>query len=88
MYKYIAFGFLLPLTACDTNNSPTAENENIDTVVTETVLDDVDAIDGTISDAMLNVEELGNDAPAPDEDAENIDGETDKDPTTNETETE
>lgn len=44
------------LSACD--DTPNASDGGVDNAVTETVLDDVDQIEGTISDAMINVEGL------------------------------
>lgn len=54
---------LICLSACDKMDTPDDQSANTDNQVTETVLDDVDSIEGTISDAMINVEELDNSAP-------------------------
>jgi len=45
------------ISACDKKVETNTDND-IDQTVTETVLDDVDSIEGTISDAMINVEDL------------------------------
>lgn len=60
--KYLPAMLLIAacLSACEKTDTPNDQETNADNQVTETVLDDVDAIEGTISDAMINVEELDN----------------------------
>ena len=63
----------ISLSAC-TKEDDSTDNDTVgDAVVTETVLDDVDSSEGTISDAMINVEGLdeSTDTPEEAEDAEN-----------------
>lgn len=54
---------MVALTACEKESVQGEQPTNIDNKVTETVLDDVDNIEGTISDAMINVEDLDNSEP-------------------------
>ncbi len=56
---------VLSLSACDTEESSINNNITDDAVVTETVLDDVDSSEGTISDAMINVEGLDESSDTP-----------------------
>lgn len=58
------------ISACDDTPS---ENNISDNVVTETVLDDVDKIEGTISDAMIHDQELDGSADTPENADQNID---------------
>jgi hypothetical protein len=46
---------LFPLTACGSNKE--------DNQVTETRMDDLDSLEGTISDDMINTDELADEAP-------------------------
>jgi len=64
--------FSLCLSACNNDNANISEETDSDTAVTETVLDNVDKIEGTISDAMINVEDLeeNNEDTSEDEDTE------------------
>ncbi len=63
----------ISLSACTKEDNSTDNDTVGDAVVTETVLDDVDSSEGTISDAMINVEGLdeSTDTPEEAEDAEN-----------------
>ncbi len=63
----------ISLSACTKEDNSTDNDAVGDAVVTETVLDDVDSSEGTISDAMINVEGLdeSTDTPEEAEDAEN-----------------
>lgn len=68
------------LSACDKENKSTDNDAIGDAVVTETVLDDVDSSEGTISDAMINVEGLDDstDTPEEAEDDENSENDTEE----------
>lgn len=65
----------LGLSACDKQDENIDNDATGETVVTETVLDDVDSSEGTISDAMINVEGLDESTDTP----EDADGATDGD---------
>lgn len=60
----LALLILVSVSACGGNDS-SGDQGNIDNEVTETVLDDVDQIEGTISDAMINEDGLNNNSAEP-----------------------
>lgn len=60
----LALFILVSVSACGGNDS-SGDQGNIDNEVTETVLDDVDQIEGTISDAMINEDGLNNNSAEP-----------------------
>ena len=70
----------LSLAACDKEDKSVGNDPTGDAIVTETVLDDVDSSEGTISDAMINVEGLdeSTDAPEESENGESSDEDTEK----------
>ncbi len=62
------------LSACDTEDKSIDKDVAGDAIITETILDDVEGSEGTISDAMINVEGLDETTDAPKESDDSEDG--------------
>ena len=88
MSKFLAVttaaALALTISACSGNDAPDSDN------VTETLMDDIDVIDGTISDEMVDVDTIKegdatadeNDTESESENAESSAGENDADAAT------